>query len=432
MTRSIQWPWLWVVIVGVHAAAAAYAWHMLPHGFPAGHPRFWINQVLPWVLIAIGVACIVALWRGGTRIAALAILIFPGLYVGLTAGWIAVFPITGARPAQFAAVIAGVLFVCAFASLRGVREARATMAMSIGAAFGLCVGGAVPWSQRGPDAQTHPSVPAAPEQGGPPPSWVRVAPEVALLSVDAGSVHIQLRPLLAFISRSPDRGWTLLASPQDRVGPERSDTGEADDPDTYRYDGEEPATLRLSSSSEDTLRVDATTVLPAAVYSHLNSYCVIDVHGHHRLFLSFSPMPTERIEVRFSEYPTGRPSRFAYLDGESVLHVVEATSGEKGPFIELARGPLPANAALGITLFDEQQPIARIELADFAAQASTQISPTGGWGVPENAIEFSLRGDRPDADAVIYITLAGTSVGRGFDSVGHAGGTYRNRIEVRR
>ena len=407
---------------------------MLPHGFSAGHSRFWINQVLPFAVIAIGVACAVALWRGRTRIAALAMLVFPGLYVGLTAGWIAVFPITGARPAQLAAVIAGVLFVCAFVSLRGVREVRATMAMAIGAAFGLCIGCAVPWSQRGADAQTHPSAPtAARERGGPPPPpWVRVAPEAALLSIDAGSVHIQLRPLLTFISRSPDRGWTMLASAQDRVGPARRYAGEAGEPDTYRYDGEEPSTLRLSAPRDDTLRVDATTVLPAAVYSHLNSYCAIGIGGHRRLFLVFSPMPTERIEVRFSEYPTGRPSRFAYLDAASVLHVVEAETGEKGPFTELARGSLAANAALGITLFDEQQPIARIDLADFAAQASTQISPTAGWGVPENAIEFSLRRDRPDADAVIYITLADTSVGRGFDSVGHAAGTYRNRIELRR
>jgi hypothetical protein len=30
----------------------------------------------------------------------------------------------------------------------------------------------------------------------------------------------------------------------------------------------------------------------------------------------------------------------------------------------------------------------------------------------------------------IWLTLAGTSVGRGFDSVGHAAGTYRNRVRI--
>jgi hypothetical protein len=31
---------------------------------------------------------------------------------------------------------------------------------------------------------------------------------------------------------------------------------------------------------------------------------------------------------------------------------------------------------------------------------------------------------------VFFVTLAGTSVGRGWDSVGHAPGTYRNRMKI--
>jgi hypothetical protein len=50
--------------------------------------------------------------------------------------------------------------------------------------------------------------------------------------------------------------------------------------------------------------------------------------------------------------------------------------------------------------------------------------------VPVNAIEFSLGGDAPGSVGAIYFTLAGTSVGRGWDSVGHAPGVYRNRIRV--
>jgi hypothetical protein len=33
-------------------------------------------------------------------------------------------------------------------------------------------------------------------------------------------------------------------------------------------------------------------------------------------------------------------------------------------------------------------------------------------------------------DATLFITLASTSVGRGFDSVGHTSGTYRNRMRI--
>jgi hypothetical protein len=47
-----------------------------------------------------------------------------------------------------------------------------------------------------------------------------------------------------------------------------------------------------------------------------------------------------------------------------------------------------------------------------------------------NAIEFSLEGDAPGSEAALFITLAGTSVGRGWDTVGHAAGTYRNRMRI--
>jgi hypothetical protein len=62
--------------------------------------------------------------------------------------------------------------------------------------------------------------------------------------------------------------------------------------------------------------------------------------------------------------------------------------------------------------------------------ASTELSPTAGWGLPQNAIEFSLSDPNPASPATLFITLASTSVGRGFDSVGHTPGTYRNRMRI--
>ncbi len=126
----------------------------------------------------------------------------------------------------------------------------------------------------------------------------------------------------------------------------------------------------------------------------------------------------------------GRPLRLAYRDAGNRFHVVEAASGEKGPFRELAAGPLSRSASLRVTIHDRGKAVAVMVLEDWAAQTGTALSPTAGWGVPVNAIEFSLSGDAPTSTAGIYFTLAGTSVGRGWDSVGHAGGTYRNRIKV--
>src|SRR5262249_43110732 len=161
-----------------------------------------------------------------------------------------------------------------------------------------------------------------------------------------------------------------------------------------------------------------------------SAFCDVELGGHRRLALEFSPCPGALIEVRHFGYPAGRPVRFAFVSGERTFRVVEATSGEKGPFRTLALGRLEPEQALTITIHDGDRAIARLSLADFPAQADTTLSPTAGWGVPVNAIEFSLADDAPSSPASIFITLAGTSVGRGWDCVGHRAGTYRNRIRL--
>ena len=128
--------------------------------------------------------------------------------------------------------------------------------------------------------------------------------------------------------------------------------------------------------------------LPHPVFSHLNSYCDLEVSGHRRLSLSFSPCPETLIEVRPADYPTGRPLRLAYRDAQGGFHVVEATNGEKGPFRALAGGWLGRSEPLAITLHDRGVAQARVVLEDWSAQAGTAPSPTAGWGVPVNAIEF--------------------------------------------
>ena len=109
---------------------------------------------------------------------------------------------------------------------------------------------------------------------------------------------------------------------------------------------------------------------------------------------------------------------------------MEASSGEKGPFHELASGPLKRGEPLTMTVFDDDHPVFRVTLEDFSAQADTQLSPTAGWGLPANGMHFSIESDDPSSVATIFISLAATSLGRGFDSVGHAPGVYRNRMKV--
>ncbi len=57
-----------------------------------------------------------------------------------------------------------------------------------------------------------------------------------------------------------------------------------------------------------------------------------------------------------------------------------------------------------------------------------------GWGLPQNSITFTeLAGSSGDpAGIMIRATLADTTIGRGWGTVGHAPGLYRNRISLRR
>jgi hypothetical protein len=118
----------------------------------------------------------------------------------------------------------------------------------------------------------------------------------------------------------------------------------------------------------------------------------------------------------------------AYVSGSGSFHVVRATSGEKGPFTDLVPIAALGQESLVMTVHDESEAVARITFVDWAAQVGTQPSPTAGWGFPVNAIEFSRYGEWLQAPGIIFMTLAATSVGRGFDTVGHRAGMYRNRI----
>ena len=143
--------------------------------------------------------------------------------------------------------------------------------------------------------------------------------------------------------------------------------------------------------------------------------------------ITFSPSADVTVDVLPYDYPFGRPARFATLHPGGRFQVVEASSGEKGPFTVLADGTL-GDEPLEMTLHDGDAVAATIRLHDFASQASTELSPTAGWGIPQNDVTFRL--DEITGDVEIHVGWASTGIGRGWDTVGHAAGVYRNRIDV--
>jgi hypothetical protein len=429
----------WRVVLALLISAAIAWWWFMPGGFPPGHPRFWSNLVLPWTVAAAAVfgigAARLGRW-GALRSTTLTLTVF---WTAAAASATLVFPASAWRPlVPGLAAVAG-MWAAQYLTFRRLARRRwlAACAVLVG-----ITGALAPWTQRGPAPTTRPANAAWPgdalsEAAADVPPVIDLSDTLSVSTADGtvrvdGPLQVDIAPLLSFESRSPDRCWTILtpdlvgSTPRRRTGFYRR-PGEV----SLAYDDDALHQLLVhGAASGGPVTLAAWTHLDQPVWSHLNTFTEVSVRGHERLFLSFSPCPEGRVEVLPADYPRGRPARLVCLLADGSFQIVEATSGEKGPFTVLASGSLAAGAPLAITLYDDQRPACRLELLDWASQASRDLSPTAGWGLPQNAIEFSRASDAPHSAATIWIALAATSVGRGWDSVGHAAGVYRNRIRV--
>ncbi len=382
------------VVLGLHALGALLWIGLSPRGFPLDHPGFWSGVGIPALVV---LACLAGL-VGGARLGRPSVVALPAAWLVAAGFLLAWFPQTGSAPAAVAIVAGIVLLGPAAAALDPSRRGLLAAAPAVLLAGALGAGMVV--TQRGSDPSTAPdaltAAPAGDDHG-------RVATFLA------GDLYLTLRPTLEFRSTSPDRFWTLFAS--HGLPPQ-------------------PTCSIAEASGAAELQLDVRCRLDQDVYSHLNSYTAFDVVGHASLSVGFSPVPGLQVPVEPADYPFGRPATFAFRDAHGTFRVVRASDAEKGPFEELGSGPLATDEALTLTLYDRGAAVAQLRLEDFARHASTELSPTAGWGVPGNAIEFRRAGNHPSDRAAFWITLAGTSVGRGFQSVGHGAGEYRNRLTV--
>jgi hypothetical protein len=444
------WRISWLIfLIGQGMLATAW-WWLSPGGFGPGHPRFWLNRVAAPTIAIAAIATLWALRRERCQPLRLLLAVWPAAWVGMALVLRLVFPITMAGLWLLPLVVAVAMGLAAIRPWRtgtiGRRWLGGLAATICGSAL---AGAAMAAVLRPPAADTHPlNVSIATEEPSDTPEG-RIQP--GSVPLDAGSmiqtsdgslmarirpITIGVKPLLTFLSRSPDGSPVVLVPEEERAGPEPRfrdgrRIGERSCRLAYHFPGQGPATLRaVVEPDTGAIALEAATRLDRTVFSHLNAFCDVELRGHRRLALEFSPCPGALIEVRHFGYPAGAPARFAFVSADRTFRVVEATSGEKGPFRTLARGRLEPEQALTITIHDDDRAIARLSLDDFAAQADTTLSPTAGWGVPVNAIEFSLADKSPSSPASIFITLAGTSVGRGWDCVGHRAGTYRNRMRL--
>ncbi len=436
VAQTLPWPIrsLWLLALLGHAVAAAGWWWLMPGGFPIDHPRLYSNRVVP-LLVLLAVMVAIALLRQRRPLPArLTLATLAGVWVGGGITALVLYP--SSRRLLFVALLgaAGVMTLAALAGMAR-RHARYLLpALLAGGVAGL----ALMATQRGPTPSTRPggsldeaqamaTQPVVPYSN----RLVRIDAQTPAVMLEDRPLRLAVYPMLTFDSRSADRFWTIFARRRDRLGPERRFLGAQVEGASrvLSYESDGPERLRVTPhESLPSALLEASFTLPEPVYSHLNSYLFAEVTGFESLSLAFSPCPDTPIEVRPFGYPFGAPARVAYLDASGMFRVVEARSGEKGPFRLLAEGEL-GDGPLTVTLLDEGRRVGEIVLHDWASQASTDLSPTAGWGLPQNAIEFFLSRHR-SSTAALHVTLAGTSVGRGWDSVGHAAGTYTSRVTV--
>ena len=438
-----DWRLGWTLLLLIHAAGCLVWWFLMPGGFPLSHLRCWANLILPWCGCLLLLSGVWAAWRGNTAW-------FLAIALGVTLAWstallvaLYLFPFSSRKFLLPALAIAVLLWIAWGAAQLG--KPKAWLINGFIAALVILGSGLFIYAQRGPQADTHPlniAFPQLPENVEPiSGSSVAVLSDKSslyltdgTLRTKCGSLSLSLSPLLTFESRSPDRCWTSLAPRKLRGSQSLVPQTVWQQEKTWGmlFTGNEKLALIVSEPNDKSTVLSAVAYaqLETPVYSHLNSFLQLDVAGHQKLGISFSPCPAAIIEVLPADYPVGRPARMAYLNAAGMFQIVEATSGEKGPFRLLAEGALDRIKPLTITFHDQGQPVCDLVLDDWATQLSTHLSPTAGWGVPAGAIEFQLLNDADTSRAGVWITLAATSVGRGWDSVGHQAGTYRNRFRV--
>jgi hypothetical protein len=305
----------------------------------------------------------------------------------------------------------------ALALLALARWSIERLAMSIVALVaGAGLGGIVIFAQRAPAASTTPLGGALAEVRG---------TETALdyIVVACGTKSIRISPVLTFYSRSSDRTWSIL-SPE--LHGSRRTLANADKTETgvraaFVDDGR--STLVVDHTATG-VEVEAVSELAAPVFSHLNSFTTIDVP--YEAMLAFSPVGDRQFPIEPADYPSGRPVQLAYVDAAQMFRVVRARDAEKGPYRELAAGALSRGAPLALEIRAADKDGCRLVFDDWSSQVSTEPSPTAGWGVTQGSIQFFSR----DGQGIVLVTLADTGPGRGFDTVGHAAGVYRNRMHI--
>src|SRR4051812_44793355 len=347
---------LWLAILTAHATGALAWWWTRPGGFPITNVHFWSGAVVPWVIVIVVIFARFSLHKRPSLSASL-MLSIPLAWIAASVASTFVFPITF-HVLWVGPFLIGVMMLALWMlSTRSMVRWRSITPIVI-ALCAIALGVVTPMSQRAGASATRPlNVPMPASDSMPEPQdqrAIRLSPDVqvqpgsALINFTNARCLLGIQRVLDFASRSPDGCWTLFASPHQRESPLRRFVGivQQESSIDLTYENDLRSLLHVSIDSPAQTHIESITKVPFDIYSHLNTFCELTMTGHKHLFIVFSPCPSSPIEVTYMQYPRGRPERLAYLDAAATFHVVEASSAEKGPYHELARGTLGANEPL--------------------------------------------------------------------------------------
>jgi hypothetical protein len=190
--------------------------------------------------------------------------------------------------------------------------------------------------------------------------------------------------------------------------------------------------LRISRrrTVDGSVEFQVTTITRVArqLDAHQADYVDVSWSGLQPLSLALGPEPGYPLVPTESDYPFGRPLTFLSVLPEGV-DLMRASSAEKGPFTRLAHwlrhDPVVRIHAAG-------QLVCTFVLEGFVAQASPELSPTAGWGMPVNSIVVEATAFRDQQPTGVWVgyTLADTGLGRGYHTVGTAPGTYVSTLRI--
>ena len=438
-----------VAVLLLHLIAGIAALFLLPHGFALTDVHLWSNTVVPGAAVLVTAVAVVRYLFLRSSPMLLGVLV-----AAAAGGWLVAIATGGTLyPASMPAsrLAAPAVVALALVTLAWWSKERVVVS-AVALVAGGALGALEVFAQRAAEPSTRPAGGTLAEVQG---EAVSDDAATGQIVVPCGKGKIRVNPMLTFQSRSPDRTWVLLAPAQD-LRKQRALTHYTKTANglraSYTDDGE--STLVVTKDKSGAVDIEALTRLSAPVYAHLDTWTTI--HLSFDATVSFGPTGPTRFSFEPADYPTGRPMQLAYLGEDLAFHVVRARDAEKGPFAEVATGHLTRDEALTIEIRprgdkeDEKEETpkpkgkgkskgkdkkdqdpdrdrgCRLVFKDWSAQLSTEPSPTAGSGLPQNSIQFFAR----DNESLVVLALAETGPGRGYDSVGHAAGTYRNRLRV--